>query len=748
MRITRSLLLAGTMLPALVLSDLSVARSLGDGASGRIELAQREEPGEGPRGGGRGPGGAGPAERGGAERGGPPARERPEPAERPSRPEPRQAPAAREQAPAARERPEPAERPSRPERPERQERPDREPAPQRPERAPSPAQRPDRSEERAAPPVARERTPEREAPARREAPERETPSRREAPEREAPSRREAPERQPDRQQDRQTPDRSGRDAPNRPDRPAGREADRLDAAPNQRRTPDAPTPPSADRPDRPDRPTPPATQSPAQPTAPGTPPNQRPGVPGRPVAPGAEQPGRPAQPTNPSATDPDGTREAPGGRAAPNQQPDVPGRPVAPNQQPGVLGRPVQPPGADQPGTLPDGRSDPRGLDDRRGGDDRRDQDRRRGEDDRRDPNRLRDDDRRDADRRRGDDDRRDLDDRRGDRSDRRERFNVPGTPAYVPGGFRDDDYRGRDYDAVRRDRREYEVGGRTYYREPGRIIVRDRDGYFIRHDENERFRTIYGERGYRSERRGGEVYSYVDSPAGGQIITVVDDDGRLLRRSRRYRDGREVVLINNAYGGAPRPIYEDVVELPPPDIRIPRERYVVDYERADGRAVYEALSAPPVQKLDRRYTLDQVRYSPQLRARMPSVDINTITFDSGSFTVMPDQAKRLSTIAEAINRTIKDNPQEVFLIEGYTDAVGADIDNLSLSDRRAQSVAAVLTQDFQVPPENLTTQGYGEQNLKVNTQEASRENRRVTVRRITPLLQQQAEGQQPPAPR
>ncbi|WP_238257236.1 OmpA family protein, partial [Methylorubrum podarium] len=216
----------------------------------------------------------------------------------------------------------------------------------------------------------------------------------------------------------------------------------------------------------------------------------------------------------------------------------------------------------------------------------------------------------------------------------------------------------------------------------------------------------------------------------------------------RRYRDGREVVLINNTYGGAPRPIYEDVVDLPPPDIRIPRDRYVVDYDGADERTVYEALSAPPVQKLDRRYTLDQVRYSPQLRARMPSVDINTITFDTGSFTVTPDQAKRLSTIAEAINRTIKDNPQEVFLIEGYTDAVGSDIDNLSLSDRRAQSVAAVLTQNFQVPPENLTTQGYGEQYLKVNTQEANRENRRVTVRRITPLLQQQAEGQQPPAPR
>ena len=162
--------------------------------------------------------------------------------------------------------------------------------------------------------------------------------------------------------------------------------------------------------------------------------------------------------------------------------------------------------------------------------------------------------------------------------------------------------------------------------------------------------------------------------------------------------------------------------------------------------AAYEALTAPPVVAVDRRYTLDQVRYSPQLRARMRSVDIDTITFDTGSFTVTPDQAARLSTIANAGNQAIRANPQEVFLIEGYTDAVGSDVDNLSLSDRRAQSVATVLTQQFQVPPENLTTQGYGEQYLKVNTQGASRENRRVTVRRITPLIQQgQAEGAPPP---
>jgi flagellar motor protein MotB len=78
---------------------------------------------------------------------------------------------------------------------------------------------------------------------------------------------------------------------------------------------------------------------------------------------------------------------------------------------------------------------------------------------------------------------------------------------------------------------------------------------------------------------------------------------------------------------------------------------------------------------------------------------------------------------------------REVFLIEGYTDAVGSDVDNLSLSDRRAESVAIVLTQQFGVPAENLSTQGYGKQYLKVPTDGAERANRRVTVRRITPLL-------------
>lgn len=41
----------------------------------------------------------------------------------------------------------------------------------------------------------------------------------------------------------------------------------------------------------------------------------------------------------------------------------------------------------------------------------------------------------------------------------------------------------------------------------------------------------------------------------------------------------------------------------------------------------------------------------------------------------------------------------------------------------------------YDIPLENLVVPGYGEAYLKINTQEAERQNRRVTIRNITPLL-------------
>jgi outer membrane protein OmpA-like peptidoglycan-associated protein len=272
---------------------------------------------------------------------------------------------------------------------------------------------------------------------------------------------------------------------------------------------------------------------------------------------------------------------------------------------------------------------------------------------------------------------------------------------------------------------------------------VRENNRTIIRHDETERFRRFSGGN-VRSERRGSEVVTVTQRAGGVSIVTVVDADGRLVRRARRLNDGREIIIIDNSFGGRPPPSAGGYfVDIGPPRIRIPRERYIVEAEGANEELIYGALTAPPVDDIERAYTLDEVRYSPNVRARMPSVDIDTITFESGSWEVTPDQVARLSVIANAIRRAIGGNPNEVFLIEGHTDAVGPDVDNLSLSDRRAESVATILTQEFQIPPENLTTQGYGEQYLKEQVDGPSRVNRRVTARRITPLLTGEA-GQAP----
>jgi len=53
--------------------------------------------------------------------------------------------------------------------------------------------------------------------------------------------------------------------------------------------------------------------------------------------------------------------------------------------------------------------------------------------------------------------------------------------------------------------------------------------------------------------------------------------------------------------------------------------------------------------------------------------------------------------------------------------------------------VAKALTEYFDVPPENLVVQGYGESELLVPTGSDERANRRVAVRIITALLQQTA---------
>ena len=148
-----------------------------------------------------------------------------------------------------------------------------------------------------------------------------------------------------------------------------------------------------------------------------------------------------------------------------------------------------------------------------------------------------------------------------------------------------------------------------------------------------------------------------------------------------------------------------------------------------------QTLAAPPVERVERAYTLPEIRLNGRLRDKVRRVDFDTITFDTGQATVPDDQIEKMQGIGDAIRAIVQKDPTQVFLIEGHTDAVGSDLSNLGLSDRRAETVAEILAYYFAIPPENLVTQGYGEQFLKIPTVAPERENRRVAFRNITPLL-------------
>ena len=299
--------------------------------------------------------------------------------------------------------------------------------------------------------------------------------------------------------------------------------------------------------------------------------------------------------------------------------------------------------------------------------------------------------------------------------------------------------------DTLRDQRREIRQGNRVVIREPGRTIVREGPRTIVRHDDLARLRLR--SQGMRTEWRGNERVTYVNRPGGVVIINITDRNGRLIRRIRRDRWGREIVIIDNRRRPGVVIGFIGAIVIAAPIIAIARDRYIVEADVAPPPLLYDTLTAPPVEPLERAYSLDEIAATPNLRDRMPRVDIDTITFDAGSWEVTPEEADKLAPIADAIRRAIEKNPTEVFMIEGHTDAVGDEVDNLSLSDRRAEAVAIVLTEQYGIPPENLTTQGYGEQQLKVPTGAAERRNRRVTVRRITPLLTGEAQPQAPADP-
>ncbi|WP_256754047.1 OmpA family protein [Mesorhizobium sp. Mes31] len=273
------------------------------------------------------------------------------------------------------------------------------------------------------------------------------------------------------------------------------------------------------------------------------------------------------------------------------------------------------------------------------------------------------------------------------------------------------------------------EIGGRVIIQFNNQTIVESNEAPRM----NRRAKDVYYE-----DLPGGRTRETIVRDNGNQIVTIRNRNGDVIQRSRITPDGREYVLsyVDERY-------YQDVQDwrdpgddLPPMRLTIPRKQYILESDLVeDAGDYYTFLEQPPVEKVQRLYSVDEVKRSARVRDIARRVDLDTLNFESGSAAISDSEVEKLQGVADAMERLLKKNPAETFLIEGHTDAVGSANANLALSDQRAEAVAEALTNAFGIAPENLTTQGYGERYLKVNTTGPERQNRRVAIRRITPLV-------------
>ena len=108
--------------------------------------------------------------------------------------------------------------------------------------------------------------------------------------------------------------------------------------------------------------------------------------------------------------------------------------------------------------------------------------------------------------------------------------------------------------------------------------------------------------------------------------------------------------------------------------------------------------------------------------------DFDRLLFDTGSATLQPASQDQLTNIAGIL----KAYPQVKIRIGGYTDNTGDPAANLQLSQQRADSVMAQLTQ-LGVDPSRMSAKGYGQEDPVADnsTEEGRQKNRRISLRVI-----------------
>ena len=165
----------------------------------------------------------------------------------------------------------------------------------------------------------------------------------------------------------------------------------------------------------------------------------------------------------------------------------------------------------------------------------------------------------------------------------------------------------------------------------------------------------------------------------------------------------------------------------------------------ADGSVKLFTGAPPPAEELANMLFPEQQPRAPRTRSIVftntkPATKAPTqrpegfgflINFAFNSSDILPDSRPYLDQVGEMLNlEHVKD---QKIVIEGHTDASGAESYNHSLSQQRATAVKQYLVQAHRIEPARLVTFGKGESELLPDRAPTDPMNRRVQFQRALP---------------
>lgn len=167
---------------------------------------------------------------------------------------------------------------------------------------------------------------------------------------------------------------------------------------------------------------------------------------------------------------------------------------------------------------------------------------------------------------------------------------------------------------------------------------------------------------------------------------TLLADTGYVLSSSGGYIQAGSSCLLTQRWTP------EMAVRECHPELVAQREQREADAKRAEIAALEEARTSTPKPEM----VLSEIR-----------VDSKAL-FDFDTATLRPDGKAKLDELITQIN-TFRNVSSIV--VEGYTDRIGSEAYNESLSRQRAQAVSDYLSATGAIPAERIRVSGQGERN-------------------------------------